>query len=346
MTEEIKWVSLKNLGFSNFEISDHGRVKNVENNYKLAEVKTEAGYVRSHMKNDSGIYKKVLNHVLVAKMFIGIPDDNTLTVDHINRIRNDNRVENLRWATKSQQSSNQKDRKPRGRSVYQMDKEGKIIKKWDKIVDVSRELKISDGSICNVCKGKRKSAGGFTWGYCDDVDINDDEIWKEVPYPEIKGMLMASNLGRIKFNKDDRKTEGSKHNGYLKIGITTIEKVIKNYYVHRLVIAAFNGINNDKIVNHKDGNKYNNKIENLEYCTQQENTRHAVDSKLLDPMKRRLRKFAVIQYDMSDDKIAEFESIKEASEITGVRRQSISAACKNKIEHAGYYIWKYKRDVI
>ena len=58
------------------------------------------------------------------------------------------------------------------------------------------------------------------------------------------------------------------------IRIRISSKKYKNVYVHRLVMAAFYG-HSDLVVNHKDGNPLNNNIENLEYCTQIENMKHA-----------------------------------------------------------------------
>ena len=49
--------------------------------------------------------------------------------------------------------------------VNQYDIEGHIIKKWNSVKDASETLKINPSNICYVCKGKRKTAGGFVWKY-------------------------------------------------------------------------------------------------------------------------------------------------------------------------------------
>lgn len=71
--------------------------------------------------------------------------------------------------------------------------------------------------------------------------------------------------------------------GYVKIGLTK-NHVRKNYYIHRLVAGAFiPNPNNLPEVNHIDGNKQNNSVNNLEWITSKENQKHAYREKLQVP---------------------------------------------------------------
>ena len=83
--------------------------------------------------------------------------------------------------------------------------------------------------------------------------------------------------------KTKRKTQGTKHGGYRRTQISMADGSKTNQLVHRLVLLAFIGEHPEgkNIVNHKDGDKTNNSLENLEWVTSQENTQHAVDTGLL-----------------------------------------------------------------
>lgn len=110
------------------------------------------------------------------------------------------------------------------------------------------------------------------------------EKWKDIIGYE--GMYQVSNLGNIK--SLDRlawnghamhilkgKLMKSKNYRYQEILLCKDGK-IKKHYIHRLVAAAFIvNENNKPEVNHLDGNKHNNSVNNLEWCTSEENKKHA-----------------------------------------------------------------------
>lgn len=117
-----------------------------------------------------------------------------------------------------------------------------------------------------------------------------EEIWKDIK--GYGGLYQVSSFGRVKslarikskngFYKEKFMRPNNNGNGYLQIGLSKNNKVIY-YYIHRLVAQAFLlNINNYKYINHKDGNKTNNKVNNLEWCTQSENVKHAYRIKLMD----------------------------------------------------------------
>ena len=110
------------------------------------------------------------------------------------------------------------------------------------------------------------------------------------------------------------------------------------YSIHRLIaIKYIPNPNNYPVINHIDGNKLNNSIDNLEWCTQSYNIKHAYDTKLIKGIEK-----AVLQIDTNTHKIINiFKSEMEAEKITGIKRNSICAVCKGKRKTAGNYIWKY-----
>lgn len=111
----------------------------------------------------------------------------------------------------------------------------------------------------------------------------DQEEWRDIEGYE--GMYQISNLGRVKsLARKGRPQERillASNNGFGYLVVTLCRGTQKTFKIHTLVVHAFIGIQPSKHqVNHIDGNKENNALSNLEYCTPQENTRHAWESGL------------------------------------------------------------------
>jgi hypothetical protein len=124
--------------------------------------------------------------------------------------------------------------------------------------------------------------------------------------------------------------------GYVQVGLSKNNKV-KHFLLHVLVAKAFiDNPENKEFVNHKDGNKQNNDIINLEWVTNSENIRHAIDTGLLKIEK------PVIQYDLNFNEINRFKSITEAVEKTSTSYNSISQVCSKKQHTANNFIWKFE----
>jgi hypothetical protein len=145
-----------------------------------------------------------------------------------------------------------------------------------------------------------------------------------------------SNYGNIKNIKTNNILKKNIHNGYYTVNITDN---IKTYTitVSRMVAMVF--IKNPEkknIVNHIAGNKLNNNINNLEWVTQIENIRHALNNNLI-----KINKKKVIQFDKENNKINEFESIEKAAKHINLTYHAIIRVLKNKNKTAGGYIWKY-----
>jgi len=114
-------------------------------------------------------------------------------------------------------------------------------------------------------------------------DTLEGEIWKDIPM--FNGDYSVSNLGRLYSNKYGRFLNPSLVKGYY---ATTIKRVFGG--VHIFVANAFLGydIKSEKEINHIDGNKLNNRPENLEIVTHKENIRHAWRTGLITPKEKSL----------------------------------------------------------
>lgn len=98
----MKQVDIK--GFEDYQITDDGRVWSKKTNKWLKTLVNSKGYLFIHLCN-GGLVQNKLMHRLVAETFIDNPD-NKPCIDHINTVKTDNRVENLRWCTNKENHNN------------------------------------------------------------------------------------------------------------------------------------------------------------------------------------------------------------------------------------------------
>lgn len=180
------------------------------------------------------------------------------------------------------------------------------------------------------------------------------EVWKDIAGYE--GLYQVSNLGRVRsfgryvknrsklVYKPEKLLQPAKDSyGYFVVGLCKNGKA-KNFKVHRLVAQTFmHNPENKETVNHINGNKEDNRAENLEFCTNEENLQHAFSLGLTggEHFKNNKRSTAVAQYDKNMRLVKTYPSIREAERQTGVHNQSIVKCCKGKVKTAGGYVWKY-----
>ena len=173
------------------------------------------------------------------------------------------------------------------------------------------------------------------------------EIWKEIPSMPY---YLASNLGRIKSLRTFKYSHIKKKpievfrekilkqskdgKGYLRIN--TLYGTKK---VHRLIAETFlNNPNNYPQINHKNGKKDDNRLENLEYCNNSQNQLHAYKNGLQKRVHLSRRK-KVYQYDLNNVFLNEYESISIAKEKTNISH--IGSCCRGERKTAGGYVWKF-----
>lgn len=150
------------VDFPNYEIDRNGDLYSIKRQKQLAKLIDKDGYITYHVSNN-GIKKKLKAHRLVAEYFIEKKDESFDIVNHINAIKNDNRVENLEWCNASY---NQKHfwKLNKGRSsniskkikVTELSTSNEIV--FDSIAKASDYLGVR---LHDFVSGKTKSIRGF-----------------------------------------------------------------------------------------------------------------------------------------------------------------------------------------
>ena len=179
-----------------------------------------------------------------------------------------------------------------------------------------------------------------------------DEVWVNIPeFPN----YWVSNLGRVKSiryiskyncNKEIILKQYTDRYGYLFVGFSVNHTKVKWFKVHRLVAKMFlNDYSESLQVNHKDENKKNNKVSNLEMCNNKYNCNYGNKNNTLSK--------PVIQEDLEGNFIKEWKSTREIEKVLGYSNTSISNCCNGFAKdynsgklypvHCAYgYKWKYK----
>lgn len=166
------------------------------------------------------------------------------------------------------------------------------------------------------------------------------EVWKDII--DYEGLYQVSNLGRVKSlfrYKRILKPQKDIH-GYLKVGLYKNGKC-KLFNIHKLVANAFiENPNNYKYVNHKDENKTNNRVENLEFCSFYYNLMYGTRVQRIAEKNNK----PILQFDLEGNFIREWESITQASKELNNSLNNISQCCLGRSRTSKGYIFRFKDD--
>lgn len=274
------WRQIPN--FESYEASTDGNIRNFKTKKLLARCGKNDGYLYVTMYHNGKYHNRSI-HTMVARSFLQNPEAKR-TVNHKDRNGLNNSLENLEWATYTEQQ------------IHISQNGGRMEpRKREKAMDLPGEC----------------------WKKIDHVEFSND--WD----------YYLSNKGRIKDKNGVLKIIRRDKRGYCS------NKICQHWFsVHCLMVKVFLGcdVSSTTVVNHKDGDKSNNCIENLEVISQSDNIKHAYHTGLNIKKNKR----SVLQVDYKGDIINVFESLTDVEKTLGFNRGSIHNALKTKKTRLGY----------
>lgn len=327
-------------------VSSHGRVQNKAGitgwGYKAA-----SGYLVTKIGGRANMV-----HRLVARAFLGPPPSHEhWQVHHRDRDPTNNHMSNLEYVTPAQNVAHSYQTNTARRTSAEALSRPVLASvvgddnwsRYSSINEASRRLLVPTGRICSCCKGRTISSGGYKFRYESSeilVPLPTEE-WRTVCHPangRVLSLWAVSSLGRVMSPRHI--TWGTKTcHGYRSVSISE-SGISSNHYVHRLVARAFLGPAPSlkcSQVNHRDSDRCNNRVENLEYVTPSENTRHSYRANSDRRSHAIARAKPVWGRKVGSAAWTWYPSMSEAARQLSVFSASVSHCCRGRVKGAGHF---------
>lgn len=330
-----KW--LKIPGYEDYCVSDGGNIFSLQTK-RMIKGTNSKGYITVYLHKD-----KVANlfflHQLVARTFLGPPPTKLHTVNHINGIKNCNKLSNLEFSTMPEQINHAFEKNlitKSNRPVIQMDLKNNEIATYESMTAAALATDSNRSDINTVCLANtnRKTCNGFKWKYKFDSILQEEipnEEWKILP---VCDKYEISSHGRIRNGKKKILRLSTDGSGYKTICLH-MKEGLKRYFIHRLVAICF--VPNDNIIenvtiNHINSNRSDNFFENLEWCSQKINNLKSRNSRKIEQIDPK-----------SKNVIKLWDCIRHVCDDINGHWNMLTAAIKKQTLYKNF-IWKYYTD--
>jgi hypothetical protein len=318
------------------QVSSLGRYRNCRGVISTPKPKTN-GYVPIGING-----KNHLIHRVMAVTFQLRKRDDQDTVDHIDNDPSNNRLDNLRWANRSEQVRHSyATNETRGSNAQRTSKPvlGRALgaQEWTRYPSTSeaaRTLGLRSGSISACCGGKRKRAGEYEFkrAEANEEAVLPGEVFK--PYET----AWVSNFGRYRNHLGVISTPKPKTSGYVEIMING-----KSHKIHRVMAVTFQLPKRDDqdTVDHIDNDPSNNRLENLRWASRSEQVHHSYATNETRGSNAPKRSKPVLGRALGTQEWTRYPSTREAARVLGLFNSNISACCGGRIKRTGEYEFKW-----
>ena len=294
--------------------------------------------------------KQWLVHTLVKRAFHGPPPNTEANeVHHKDGDKANNKLTNLEYVTRSQNmtyffasSVTSKTQRPSRMQPIMWRPVGSTDFVTSPSIQLgAQQLGISRRLLSKYCR-LNLTLGGYEYAMAAvEQQSLHGEVWKQLIDPKsskaLEGMLVSS-LGRVRFRSGHISAGYRDQVGYSRLSLAVAGR-LRRVYVHQLVVRAFLGpppTSEHTQVNHKDGNKANNAVCNLEYATPRENRAHFLKS--AEDMGRKKSPTKPVWSRPLGEKEWQFHnSIKSAAATLGLDQGSISKCARGLLKHTSQH---------
>ena len=340
---------LCNVHTGSWEVSSLGRVKTLRGIIHHGSASFN-GYRQVKIQG-----KNYSVHRLVARAFLGPPPSASHTyVNHFDGDKANNAASNLEYVTPSENQRHAWATRRRRNEGPTLQVRCRAVGggPWTTFASqaaAARVLGLPRSSISCCCRQQMRHVRGYEFDYAEPMSLS-GEVWQAARYPGIDNTILnwqVSSHGRV-MKTFGRISYGSLHeSGYFRLHCPArADAKLTKFQVHRLVAATFLGEPStaDLQVNHLDGNRGNNHIDNLEYATPAQNTLHAY-KRMAGRKVSRPNSWKPVLARKVDGRSAwmYFDSISAAAVYTGTTRGAVAAVCNRRSRHANN--WEFKHVV-
>ena len=166
-----------------YEINENGQIKSLRSNAIISQRYDERGYLTVNLRNLEGKQTTKGVHRALLETFKPIENMKELTVNHINHVKDDNRLENLEWLSNSENVKEAYEaglHKGKHKGPHWNDRPVVCIETGEEFPSSAAAARAvgvaSKGKVSDACRNKNKTCGGFHWRFKDEEEISVNQI--------------------------------------------------------------------------------------------------------------------------------------------------------------------------